>query len=411
MIGSIRPTLATVTVAVLGGCASLPAQLPSRGASLAAALPQTSQLVLVVSSSPPSFSATGVPDKQLAAAAAGGSFFVNCASPAGSAVGGGVGGAAIALAWLAGCAVATPVAAAVGAGRAPTTEQVARGISFAESKAMQQSGAELQRAILTAAESTAPGRLAIARTGDDYGELRVALQRVELRGDMHASHTNPPIHLIVTVSAEIVAVGAAALPTMTLSYVAGPYTLAEWTANDGARLQNAIAGALEPLAQAVVDATFQLCPLPYRGNVPWSTEFAGLQAESPWPYGSPLHAGSPIIASLRPTLRWEGFPRDLDRAASPATMQRVEEVRYDVVLMRREYDARITLVARGEGIAATEFTPPGDLAPAQPYVWSVRARYTSGERTCVTEWSARQEPSVAAPGARGFPFVTPVASR
>jgi hypothetical protein len=92
-------------------------------------------------------------------------------------------------------------------------------------------------------------------------------------------------------------------------------------------------------------------------------------------------------------------------------MQRVEEVRYDVVLMRREYDARITLVARGEGIAATEFTPPGDLAPAQPYVWSVRARYTSGERTCVTEWSARQEPSVAAPGARGFPFVTPVASR
>ena len=173
--------------------------------------------------------------------------------------------------------------------------------------------------------------------------------------------------------------------------------VAEWTADDFQPLRQALDAALDALAGQAVDDLFLYWhpagPLPERKPVP---AYALAPLSPPVIMGFTLKALKPSyrggfgglqfaeVASTRPELRWESFPRPWDGAG-------VEAVQYDL----RLYGA----VASGAAMAPGELlyerrglTAPGHrveraLAACGRYFWTVRARFRLAGQPRVTEWS------------------------
>jgi hypothetical protein len=95
-----------------------------------------------------------------------------------------------------------------------------------------------------------------------------------------------------------------------------------------------------------------------------------------------------VIDTLRPTLRWSEFPRDLDRQQlDPALMQKISNVTYDLKIWAVEGCERGWLIYERAGLAAPEHPIEEALAPASRYFWSVRARFALDDRPMATRWS------------------------
>jgi len=94
------------------------------------------------------------------------------------------------------------------------------------------------------------------------------------------------------------------------------------------------------------------------------------------------------VDSLRPTLRWSAFPRELDRRAlDPADLQKIANVTYDLKIWREEGCERGLPVYERSGLTRPEHLLERSLAPGTRYFWSVRARFTLASRPMVTRWS------------------------
>jgi hypothetical protein len=359
-------------------------------------------LLLIVDETLPTFGTSGIPDREAATWLSAGSFFSGCAAVAGPPVP--AGAAVVTLAWIVGCAVATPFVATVQGQKAPDAQSLTSARASAEALVTKPTSGVLRESIMQAAQRTgAPLALDGTAAG---GELRVAVKSVELRGDTRASRSNPPINLVVTLDVAVANANGSEQRRASIPWSSGPYTLRDWLQDGGVRLRAALEATAPALGEAAVDWAYFFCPLPYRGSAEWSPEFAGLQAELPRPYAALFSSGPPVVDTLTPTLRWESFPRVSDHAAAAVAMQGVREVSYEVLLIRRTTDGSLHPSLRRSGLTSTELVLDR-LEAGSDYFWSVRAHYVSGGRSCVTEWAARSEPSLAPPGTMGFPFRTP----
>lgn len=97
------------------------------------------------------------------------------------------------------------------------------------------------------------------------------------------------------------------------------------------------------------------------------------------------------VDSLRPTLRWEPFPRPQDRQAdNEGLLKRIRNVTYDLKIWRAyeegpiEYPAEVAYSRRGLQGPSHQVEEP--LESATKYFWTVRARFELDDQPRVTEW-------------------------
>lgn len=126
-----------------------------------------------------------------------------------------------------------------------------------------------------------------------------------------------------------------------------------------------------------------------------ATPVAGLRPEHP----VPDMMNFVKVASRRPTLRWEAFPKPEDRQ-SDARLAAVRDVSYDLRIWRAgPDDYPIDLVYAKDGLSESRHTLEMDLQPDTRYLWTVRARFNLNQRTLVTPWSTLSSPVDVARGA------------
>ena len=92
------------------------------------------------------------------------------------------------------------------------------------------------------------------------------------------------------------------------------------------------------------------------------------------------------VDSLRPTLKWEAFPRSRDLNGSKADLyRRIEDIRYELVLAETGSPDRIY---RREGLKEASHKVEIPLKRRTKYLWTVRACFRIGEEPRCTEWGA-----------------------
>ncbi|WPP44553.1 hypothetical protein [Pseudomonas sp. AN-1] len=194
---------------------------------------------------------------------------------------------------------------------------------------------------------------------------------------------------------------------------------AEWTRNNAAPLMQALQSGYAALGAHIHDSVFLLYPFPDRGmhGSGWLSSVFGLAPLEPRNRGQ-LTGDSFLdrqlvwtpVASTRPTLRWQAFPRPSDIAAAPAEMARVDNVRYDLVIAEARQLAPGSIVYRGESLPRASHTLISPLASKRHYFWSVRARFTLDGRERVTEWGSTHFMAtgrLTTPSAWSYRFRTP----
>jgi hypothetical protein len=174
----------------------------------------------------------------------------------------------------------------------------------------------------------------------------------------------------------------------TTEYVhTGPkHTLEAWSENDGARLLAALKAGYESLGSHIYDSVFLLYPFPDRE---WQADSIFVAAYGLAPLEPPLlgrFLTMSRVESLQPTLRWQAFPRAQDLAAAPRDMERVRNVRYDLVIARNQNLAPAEIVYRRQALSRPEHTLEAPLAAGTVYFWTVRARFELDGRERVTSW-------------------------
>lgn len=153
-----------------------------------------------------------------------------------------------------------------------------------------------------------------------------------------------------------------------------------WGADGGQALEEAFELAWRDLASRIVDELFLVAALP-----PSSSLFATRSD----PYLGhcwlrPLQptAAAPEVDSRQPELRWESFPRPLDRAD-------LRGVSYDLRLWQVEEGAPGRIVYERSGLAEPSHRIERALEPGREYAWSFRARFLQDGRPMATRWSLR----------------------
>lgn len=93
------------------------------------------------------------------------------------------------------------------------------------------------------------------------------------------------------------------------------------------------------------------------------------------------------VSSLEPTLRWEPFPRPIDRKRDKeGSLDRIGEVTYELRIWRTTTGESGELAYAREGLKVPYHTLEKPLEPGTRYLWSVRAGFTLDGRYQVIEW-------------------------
>lgn len=104
------------------------------------------------------------------------------------------------------------------------------------------------------------------------------------------------------------------------------------------------------------------------------------------------------VDSLRPTLRWEAFPRPRDvKPQNESVLSRISDVSYDLKIWEATSGYPSRLVYQGSGLSQPEHTLAYELAPHTRYYWTFRARYRLDGRAQATRWAFSLAPA-AVPG-------------
>lgn len=204
----------------------------------------------------------------------------------------------------------------------------------------------------------------------------------------------PPhtLHLFMRGHARLVRVAdSTALFEWPLDYKSGPHELTKWLADGGRLLAEEFEQAYRELAERIYDEAFLITPieLPVVSNL-WEVRcwLEPLYPERSFGYR---------VDTLRPTLRWTAFPREIDREKlDPAVLRKIGGVTYDLRIWDEDVDQRLDrswnlqwrnrLFYERTGLAAPQHTLEVPLAPASRYYWSVRARFVVDGRPMATRW-------------------------
>jgi len=93
------------------------------------------------------------------------------------------------------------------------------------------------------------------------------------------------------------------------------------------------------------------------------------------------------VSSLEPTLRWEPFPRPIDRkAGEEGGLDRIGEVTYELRLWKTTTGESAELVYARGGLKVPHHILEKPLEPGTRYLWSVRAGFTVDGHFQVIEW-------------------------
>lgn len=93
------------------------------------------------------------------------------------------------------------------------------------------------------------------------------------------------------------------------------------------------------------------------------------------------------VSSLKPTLRWEPFPRPVDRKADKeGSLDRIGEVTYELRIWKTTDGESGGLAYAREGLKEPYHTLERPLEPGSRYLWSVRAGFMADGRYQVIEW-------------------------
>lgn len=399
-------TWMTLLATLPSGCATVPAPDSRHQSSLG-------RVAIVAAARDPVIQLKGFPQSKGAGVAAGaGGTFLSCMSGLGS--GGCSGpycGAAIVL-FIGACGVAGIVGGVAGGVEAPHAAEVAGArhtIDTAlDTSTIQESlsGQVISNALTNGVSLTAiaPDNARAAARSHDYRPLaaeadtivEVALTDVHLDG----AGLNSPLQLTMQAHVRLVqAADNSEKFAADYAYDGASHSFAEWTKNKAERLIHALQEGYETLGTHISDSTFLLYPLPDRKpRTPCTLcVYFGLAALDPITRGV---AGNETafdfitgpnwspVKSVRPTLRWDHFPRDRDLKAAPGEMARVKNVRYDLIIARERYLKPAEVVYRRDGLPEPQHTLDAPLLRNSRYFWTVRARFELDGRLRVTEWGA-----------------------
>jgi hypothetical protein len=230
--------------------------------------------------------------------------------------------------------------------------------------------------------------------------LEVALGRVGFVKTKDNADLNTPLILSMRAHVRLIRTGDnAVVSTRDYVYESVGLKPSEWIANQARLLLHALQVGYEILGSNIYDNIFLLYSFPYRDinfNVSegglFSQQAFGLaplyQRSSFGTYINPLkYPGAPQLDSLRPTLRWQRFPRKTDIREAPEEMVvgRIKNVRYDLIIARSDI---YEVIYRRDGLPDTIHTIETSLSPDTLYSWSVRAHFEFDGRERVTEWSS-----------------------
>lgn len=393
-------------------------------------------VAVVATETPPEISFAGFArSKPSGAAQAGGGLFLQCL--------GGIGGChgdfcGVALLFMLGvCGVAGIVGGIAGAAEAQSADTVAeRELRLGSVVEVRQIQQQLRTSIEDAA---AAAGTVVVRIPEDEARAAVAAgdyRPLALRGVDSVLETtltkvgsegfgiDDPVAVYMQVRVRVVdTVANAQRYVSEYRYEGRRLDLGAWAASGGRPLLDELARGYSRLGAHIHDAVFDLYPFPDRdwhgAGGPLSVAF-GLAPLSP-PTRGALTGDDTFIGrrfewyaadSVRPTLRWQAFPRDSDRAAAPAEMARVGNVRYDLLVAREANMAPAEIVYRRENLPSPEHALAVALQPDTRYFWTVRARFELDGRTRVTEWGSTHfvaRETLTAPSRFSYRFRTPAA--
>ena len=206
-------------------------------------------------------------------------------------------------------------------------------------------------------------------------------------------------------------------------YASAHRDFAQWAADGGQMLASEFEGAYRAIAERINDelllvAPFELPNLTGLEALPDNPLYGMCGLVPVYPKAEPTSISEALVISftrhddlclmhpvrfgtvdsLRPTLRWSAFPRELDREKLPsALVEKISDVTYDLKIWEAERCEGGRLVYERTGLPFPEHRLETPLAPALRYFWSFRARFTVDDRPMATDW-AFFDPYTCRPG-------------
>ena len=281
----------------------------------------------------------------------------------------------------------------------------------------------------------------------EVGVTRIGFERCE--SDIYGTYndvncppeakTKPMVSLTVLARSRLVRVSdGAVLADRRFGYSSPHRDFDRWIAEDGRLLVEGFEDAYADLAGQVSDELFLVTSIPLPNFSIWL-----LPSDPRWGvcFLAPVHPAvehtsilAPLAGALgkdddqcleslvrfspvdssRPNLRWEAFPRELDRKElDPAVLAKIGDVTYDLKVWEAERCERGHLVYARSGLAAPEHRLDEPLAAGQRYSWSFRAQFTFDGYPMSTPWATfnpsgcnlqQHHPN---PSNRDYRFMTP----
>jgi hypothetical protein len=174
-----------------------------------------------------------------------------------------------------------------------------------------------------------------------------------------------------------------------LEYRSGNRELTKWLADSGRMLGEEFDQAYRELAERVYDEVLLVTPIELPFDDGMYEPRCWLEPLRPKAFGR--------VDTLRPTLRWTAFPREIDRRElDPAVLGKIGNVTYDLRIWDEAAELRnhsVTdrwrnrLFYERTSLVEPRHTLEIPLAPESRYYWSVRARFVVDGRSMVTRWA------------------------
>ena len=191
------------------------------------------------------------------------------------------------------------------------------------------------------------------------------------------------------------------LDEMTHVFRSPAHTVSEWLQDNATAFTQAMNDAMEETAHDIVTEFFRIYYPPASAE-PGDSR----QSAVPYFYLQPLYPGvdrwpwtsTTQVDSLRPTLRWESFPRSFDLSSSNGQAIQFTQVSYDLALysvnantVREEPSTTHfvpgPLVLQVTGLTEPRYRLEEPLVPCGRYAWTIRARFLLNGHPRWTEWS------------------------
>ena len=277
--------------------------------------------------------------------------------------------------------------------------------------------AQLRSASVNTVLEIAITEIGFESCGPGKGPVVVNIYRVSTAAGCEDDPKGRLVDLFLSAQARLVRVAdGAELFVRTFRYTSARREIPRWVAKDGRLLAEEFELAFRELAERMHDEVLLVTsielPVPSNWGQPGSdSSSAGMCWLAPeYPKAIPIAWSEmlsgigtlsrpadlcptsalhfTVIDTLRPTLRWVGFPRDLDRQKlDPAVLRKIGDVRYDLKIWQAEGCERGRLVYERRGLPTPEHAMEVSLAPASRYFWSVRARFAVDGQPMAMRWA------------------------